>query len=270
MLYIVATPIGNLSEMSSRAIDTLNQADLIAAEDTRHSKKLLDHFNIKTKMVAYQKFNEKASAAGLISLIKQGKTIALISDAGMPIISDPGSILVAECIKEDIQISVISGPSACINALVLSGFDCAEFAFLGFLPDKKSLKDAKIAPYLRLPCPLVFYSPQQSVQKDLSFLFEKLGNREVIIARELTKKFEQVKRGVLGGDLNIKPAGEFVIVVSGFKGENLNDIAVIDLVNEYLKMGLSKMDAIKSAAKDKALPKSQVYQLFLENEEKAE
>ena len=260
MLYIVATPIGNLSEMSFRAVEVLKSVDLIAAEDTRHSAKLLTHFEIKTKMVEYHKFNERASAAGLVSILQSGKDVALISDAGMPLVSDPGAILAEECIKHGIAVTAVSGASACINALVLSGIGAAEFVMMGFLPDKQKDRQDKIRPYLTVPAALVFYSPPQSVKKDLDYLFKTLGARRVALARELTKKFEEVTRGVLGEDLGINLKGEFVIVVEGYKG-SVEDKSAEDLVAEYISMGLSKMDAIKAAAKDKGVPKSEVYKL---------
>ena len=259
MLYIVATPIGNLSEMNERAIDTLKSVDLIACEDTRHSGKLLKHFNIKTKMIVYQKFNEKSSVKGLIDLLLTGKNIALISDAGMPLISDPGSILLQECIKHNIDYTVISGPSALINAVILSGFDASEFSFLGFLPDKKSLKEAKLKPYLFTPSTLIFYSPPQNVVKDCDFLFSVFGSRRVAVIREISKIYESIYRGSLGDDLKIKEAGEFVVVIDGYKGEDKENLKEIELYNEYISMGLSKMDAIKAVARDKGVPKSVVY-----------
>ncbi|MCL2556069.1 MAG: 16S rRNA (cytidine(1402)-2'-O)-methyltransferase [Firmicutes bacterium] len=262
MLYIVATPIGNLLEMNERAIQTLKDVDLIACEDTRHSGKLLKHFDIKTKMVAYQKFNEKASTKGLIDLLLGDKNIALISDAGMPLISDPGSILIQECIANDIDYTVISGACALINAVVLSGFDTVEFSFLGFLPDKKSLRENKLKPYLFVPSTLIFYSPPQNVIKDCEFLFSIFGARRAAVIREISKMYESIYRGNLGEDLKIKEAGEFVIVVEGYKGVDKDSMSEVDLYNEYINMGLTKMDAIKAVAKDKGVPKSVIYDLI--------
>lgn len=260
MLYIVATPIGNLSELSPRAVEVLMSVALIAAEDTRHSATLLRHYGIKTPVIAYQKFNEKASAAGLIEWLKSGSDIALISDAGMPLISDPGGVLIEECVKSGVEFTVVSGPCAALNALVLSGLNAAEFCMIGFLPDKLSLREEKIRPYLTVPATLIFYSPPQSIHKDLEFLHKKLGARRVAVARELTKKFEEVVRGDLGQPLNLTLKGEFVVVVEGYKGD-IESTAPEQLVAEYMSMGLSKMDAIKRAAKDKGLSKSEVYDI---------
>jgi len=263
MLYIVATPIGNLSEMNERAIQTLKAADLIACEDTRHSGKLLKHFGIQTKMAVYQKFNERASVKGLIDLLLAGKSIALISDAGMPLISDPGSILLQECINNKIEYTVISGACALINAVVLSGFDAGQFTFLGFLPGKKSLREQKLKPFLFTPSTLIFYSPPQNIIKDCDFLFSVFGPRKVAVVREISKMYESIYRGILGEDLKIKEAGEFVIVVEGHKGEDKGSMSEFDLYNEYIGMGLSKMDAIKQTAKDKGLPKAAVYDIVV-------
>jgi len=262
MLYIVATPIGNLLEMNQRAIDTLKEVDLIACEDTRHSGKLLKHFNIDTKMVSYQKFNERASTKGLIDQLLLGKKIALISDAGMPLISDPGSILLDECIAKGIDYTIISGPCALINAVVLSGFSTSEFSFLGFLPDKKSLREAKLQPYLFVPSTLIFYSPPQNVLKDCEFLFSVFKARRVSVIREISKMYESVYRGNLGEDLKIKETGEFVIVLEGYKGADKEGMSEAELYQEYIKMGLGKMDAIKAVAKDKCVAKSVVYDLI--------
>ena len=259
MLYIVATPIGNLSEMSGRAIEVLKSVDLIAAEDTRHSSKLLKHFGIETKTVVYQKFNERESAKGLVDLMLSGKSVALISDAGMPLISDPGSVLVDRCIENGLQIVVVSGACAAINAVVLSGFSLESFSFLGFLPDKESARKDKISSYLFSPSALIFYCPPQNVDKDLNFLFNCLGKRSVVIARELTKKFESVYRGKLGEDFSkINKSGEFVIVVEGYKGEK-EKRSILEIYQEYLSLGLSKMEAMKAAAKDLGISKSEVY-----------
>jgi len=269
MLYIVATPIGNLSEMSERAVQTLKEVDFIACEDTRHSGKLLKHFGINTKMVVYQKFNERTSVKGLIDLLLSGKNIALISDAGMPLISDPGAILLQECIKHNINYTVISGACALINAVVLSGFDASEFSFLGFLPDKKLLRENKLKPYLFVPATLIFYSPPQNIKKDCDFLYSVFGNRKAAIIREISKMYESIYRGNLGEDFKIKEAGEFVIVLEGHKGESKDNMSEIELYNEYIVMGLSKMEAIKAAAKDKGVAKAVIYDLIIGLEDRS-
>lgn len=264
MLYVVATPIGNLSELSLRAIDTLKNVDLIAAEDVRHSLVLLRHYNIDTPLIKYERFSEIKAANGLICKLKEGKNIALISDAGMPLISDPGAQLIEQCIKNELEYTVISGACAAINALVLSGLSAGEFCMLGFLPDKESLRKRLTEPYLFVPGTLIFYSPPQSVAKDLSFLFSRFGARRLSVIAEITKLNERVYRGVLGDESfikNIVLKGEFVLVIEGYK-QQAEEKDAVTLTKEYMAMGLDKMDAIKRAARDKKLPKSEVYRQF--------
>lgn len=262
MLYIVATPIGNLDEMSFRAIEILKNVDIIAAEDTRRSGILLTHFDIKTPVISYYKYIEKKITDKLIEKLKSGLDIALISDAGMPLISDPGAVLLDECIKNGIDYTVVSGPCALINAVVLSGLDCSNFVMLGFLPDKISERKKLIMPYVFVPATLVFYCPPQSIEKDLEFLYSVLKNRRFALVKEISKIHETVIRGELGKPLdNINIKGEFVLVVEGYR-QAKEERSVTELVEEYLSMGLSKMEAIKAASKDKQIPKSEVYRLI--------
>lgn len=265
MLYIVATPIGNLGEITYRAVEVLKNVDLIAAEDTRHSRVLLDKYGINVPVVSYQKFNEKASAAGLVQMMKEGKDVALISDAGMPLISDPGQILTEECIKNDVPYTVVSGASAFVNALLLSGLDSTTFLMAGFLPDKTKEREAKLNDLLTVKATLIFYSPPQSVTSDLEFLHKKLGDRRAAVVREISKIHESVARGRLGDMPEFTAKGEFVILVEGYT-ESAEEMSATELAAEYIKMGMERMDAIKRAAKDKGLKKSEVYAMLLKEE----
>ncbi|MCL2675999.1 MAG: 16S rRNA (cytidine(1402)-2'-O)-methyltransferase [Firmicutes bacterium] len=266
MLYIVATPIGNLDEMNFRAVEVLKNVALIAAEDTRHSWILLDRFGVKTPMMAYEKFNEKKSAEKIVSILRKGKDVALISDAGMPLISDPGAVLVGECLRLGLEYTVVSGPCAAVSAVVLSGLNVENFVMLGFLPDKASLRRKLIEPYLFVPASLIFYSPPQSVIKDLEFLFKTLGARNFAAVKEISKIHEKITKGVLGEAIDIEPRGEYVLVVEGYK-EKAEEKDAAALVEEYVAMGLERMDAIKRAARDKGISKSEVYQCTIKQRE---
>jgi len=258
MLYLVGTPIGNLKEMSHRAVEILNSVSYIACEDTRTSKVLLDAYDIKKPLKSYHKFNESKASLDIIKDLKEGKDIALISDAGMPGISDPGNILVNKLKEESLEYTVISGPCAGINAFILSGYD-TPFTFVGFLPDKKRKEFLdELSSY---NSSLIFYCSPHSLLDDLKDMSEALGDREIAVIRELTKKFEEVtftslEKGYAG---TIK--GEFVVVVNkpnkvGGGEENLEK----DL-QTLLNMGLSKSEASKVLAKAKNLKKNDIYKL---------
>ncbi len=218
MLYIVATPIGNLKDITLRALDTLKDADLIAAEDTRRTGILLKHYNISKKMVSYNDFNKDRRAREFIGLLKEGKSIALVSDAGTPGISDPGFHIVRECVREGIQVSPIPGPNAVISALVCSGLPTDRFTFYGFLPktEEKKKKIFKLADERRETA--VFYESPYRIKKTLELLAKEFPEKNIVLARELTKKFEEFVRGTAKEvfektkERNIK--GEIVLVVN--------------------------------------------------------
>ena len=222
-LYLVATPIGNLADMTFRAVHILQQADVIAAEDTRKSSVLLSHYQIHTPLRSYHSYNLKRETPKLIELLKQGQTIALISDAGTPGISDPGYHLVQACIREDIRIIPIPGPSAIITALVASGLPSHRFVFEGFLPRKKGRK-TRLDQIAREERTVVLYESPHRILKTVKELHERLGDRSCVMARELTKKFEEFFRGTLGELVNYlesKPIkGEIVLLVQGFSKRN--------------------------------------------------
>ncbi|MCH5162782.1 MAG: 16S rRNA (cytidine(1402)-2'-O)-methyltransferase [Clostridiales bacterium] len=260
MLYIVATPIGNLDEITLRALDVLKSVDLIAAEDTRHTAVLLNKYGIPTKTVAYHKFNERAALGGLIERLKAGENIALVSDAGMPTISDPGHIIIDAAIENGIEFTVISGACAAIDALVLSGLDTRAFTVLGFLPEKNIDRERFVEPYKKLPSTLVFYSAVHDIKKDLEFLHKAFGARRVAVCREMTKMYETVVRGRLGDELDITEKGEFAVVVEGAPIESeFNALSVEEHLKKYLDEGMPQKDAIKKVAADRHVAKSEIY-----------
>lgn len=257
-VYFVATPIGNLSELCPRAEETLRNVDIIFCEDTRHSLKLLTHFKISKPLKSYHKFNEKEQLETIGELLSQGKKIAVISDGGMPCISDPGNILVNFLIKENVKYTVISGASAFVNAFVLSGMN-APFTFVGFLP-KRSSQRQTLLNGLGSGCCLIFYSSVHDVNEDIKFLAQALGNRRVTVVREISKLFEEIVHGTLAELTLESPRGEYVLVVE--RGEEeicLNGLSVAEQVQFYVDGGMSKMDAMKQTAKDRGLSKNQIY-----------
>lgn len=217
MLYIVATPIGNLKDISLRGIEVLKGVDLIACEDTRHTKILLDHYGIRTPTTSYFQHNQITKGTYLLGLLKQGKTIALVSDAGTPGILDPGYHIINSAIKNNIEITYIPGPAAFVNALVLSGKPSHEFLFAGFLPNRKMARQNRLKELSKLKYTLVFYESCHRILSTLADMVEVLGEKEIVVVRELTKKFEEVKRGkasdILEELIKQKPRGEFVVVI---------------------------------------------------------
>ena len=264
MLYFVATPIGNLDEITLRALDVLKSVDLIAAEDTRHTAILLGKYDIKTRTVAYHKFNEKSAVGELIDMLKAGKDIAVVSDAGTPTVSDPGHILIDAAIENGVDYTVVSGACAAIDALVLSGLDTRSFTVLGFLPEKNIDRQKYVEPYKSVPSTLVFYSAVHDIKKDLKFLYEAFGARKVAVCREMTKMFETVTRGTLGDELDITEKGEFVVVVEGKKRSALNDLSVEEHLSYYVDLGEELRDAVKIVARERNAPKSEIYKAAVE------
>lgn len=262
MLYFVATPIGNLQDMSLRAIETLKSVDVIACEDTRTSLKLLNKYDIKKRLVAYHKFNEKSECEKIIAMLGEGLDVAVISDAGMPLVSDPGNVLTEELSLKGIPYTVVPGATAFASALVLSGLSTDRFSFVGFLPEKKGDAEKLLAAYKNLPSTLIFYSAPHDLKKTISRLYETLGDRDAAIVKEITKIHENVERIKLSeGTKEEEPRGEYVIVVEGGKAEEnpLNSLSVEEHINLYIADGLSKMDAVKKVAKERGLKKSDVY-----------
>jgi len=264
MLYIVATPIGNLKEITYRAIEVLSSVDYILCEDTRTSKILLDNYEIKKPLKSYHKFNESKASEEIISDLKNGKDIALISDAGMPGISDPGNILVNIMIKENLEYTVVSGASALINAFVLSGYD-TPFTFVGFLSDNNKKRKETLDVLTKTSSSIIFYCSPHSLGKDLIDMYNSFGDREICVVREISKKFEEVNFTNLKEGYNGTLKGEFVVIVEKSKEEKIERDLDKDLAT-LLAMGITKTDASKILAKVHRLKKNDVYQAAINKE----
>lgn len=268
-IYLVATPIGNLEELTPRAISILESVDVIAAEDTRNTMKLLSHFGIKTRLIAHHQHNELQSAKGLIELLNQGDNIAIVSDAGYPLISDPGSIVTKMVIEAGYSVIPVSGSNAMLNALVASGLDTQHFLFYGFLKSNekdriKELHDLKYYPFT-----MVFYEAPHRIRKMLESCLQILGNRNICLARELTKKHEEFVRGNIEEILEIVDdlKGEMVVVVEGSKEQKLpeetQDSPLIhEQINQYINNGYTTNEAIKKVAKEYGLSKNDLYKEY--------
>ena len=271
-LFLVATPIGNLDDMTFRAIKVLKETDLIAAEDTRHTLQLLNHFEISKPMISYHRHNEEIKTNILIQKLKEGQNVALVSDAGTPGISDPGSEIVKEAIKEGIDIVPIPGACALINALIASGLNTEEFSFIGFLPLNKKNRKEKLEFIKKCNQTLILYEAPHKIKNTLNDLQEFVGDRKITLAREITKIHEEFIRGNINEVLDKieEPRGEFVILIEGNKEDCTNEEIILSslTVEEhykfYEKQGISKKDIIKLIAKDRNVPKNEIYQLFLD------
>ena len=266
VLYLVATPIGNLKEFSPRAIEIVNEADLVAAEDTRNSHDLLARFNIKKEMFSLREHNEKEASKYLIEQIKQGKKVVYMSDAGYPGISDPGNILVKEAIANDIAVSTISGSSAFINALVASGLETNHFFFYGFVSAKDNEAREEIASLSDLRNTLVFYEAPHRIMRTLQLLKDGLGNRYVCLARELTKLNEEYIRGTLDELLQTDEdslKGEMVLIVEGNKEKSvIKDEEIQARVAYFVELGLSQKDAINVVSEEFKINKNYIKKLM--------
>lgn len=266
-LYLVGTPIGNLEDITLRALSTLRAVDFIACEDTRHSNILLQHFDIKKPTFSLHKFNEKAKLSQVLKLLREGKEVAYISDAGMPIVSDPGFELLKAVRAAGFESEVIPGISAITTAVVGCGLDSTNFTFLGFLPQQTSHKRAVLEKFANLDTLLVIYVSSHDLKAELDFLFQVLGSRKVVLARELTKKFEEYTEGMLGEMEIGTPRGEYVVLVEGIQERSpLNELPLKQHLQLYLDSGQSKMDAMKQVAKDRGVAKSEIYRQCLEEE----
>lgn len=269
-LYIVATPIGNLEDMTLRAIRILKEVDLIAAEDTRNTLKLLNYFEIKKPLVSYHRHNEDIKKDNIIQKLKEGKNIAIVSDAGTPGISDPGQVIVKEAINENIEVIPIPGACAAINALICSGLDTKEFTFFGFLPLNKKLRKEKLEEIENETKTIIIYEAPHKLENTLRDLKEFLNERKVVIARELTKIHEEFIRGSIDEIIDRAKylKGEIIILIEGAhvqKKENyLNSISLEDHYKYYQDQGLNKKDIIKKIAKDREVSKNEIYIKFIE------
>ena len=276
ILYLVATPIGNLEDMTFRAVRILKEADLIAAEDTRNSIRLLNHFNIDTKMTSYHEYNRYDKAVYLVNRMLRGDKVALITDAGTPGISDPGEELVRQAMDAGIPVTALPGACACIDALALSGQSTRRFVFEAFLPHDKKERDRVLQSLEEETRTIVLYEAPHRLKRTLAELETRLGNREVTLCRELTKKFETVTRSSLAELLawheEHEPRGEYVLVLAGRDPEDLKreqqnrwkDLSLEEHMNHYLKDGISRKEAMKKVAADRGMKKREVYQALLD------
>lgn len=266
MLYFVGTPIGNLKDISFRAIETLKNADVIACEDTRHSLALLNAYDIKKPLIAYHKYNERDCSEKIIERLKRGENVALITDAGMPVISDPGNVLADLLVKNGLEFTVVPGATACVSALVLSGMDCSKFCFIGFLPEKKKDKLALLEKYKNLDMTLVIYSAPHDIADNIKIIYSVFGERLACAVKEITKLHERSERFYLSQGLTGEPRGEYVLIVDGAEEKSceLNSLTEKQHIEHYVKQGYSKMDALKLVAKDRKVSKSSLYKYTLE------
>lgn len=272
-LYLVATPIGNLEDITLRAIRTLRDADLIAAEDTRRTAALLNHLEIKTPLTSYFQYNEKSKGEYILAKLREGLAVALVSDAGTPAISDPGEDLVRLCAAADIPVVPVPGATAAVSALIASGLSTGRFSFEGFLSVKKKSRRDHLLAIQNHPYTMIFYEAPHKLRKTLRDLYEVLGNRRIVLARELTKKYEEIKRTTLEEAAayyrDNEPKGEFVLVVEGVvepEGETdcaLNNLSVLEHIKYYTELGYDRKEAQKAVADDRGVTKRDIYAAVL-------
>ena len=278
-LYLCATPIGNLEDITFRVLRTLKEVDLIAAEDTRHSIQLLNHFEIRTPMTSYHEYNKVDKARYLVEQLQSGVNIALITDAGTPGISDPGEELVRQCYEAGVEVTSLPGPAACVTALTMSGLSTRRFCFEAFLPAEKSDKKERLRILKELKDEtrtIIIYEAPHHLVKTLDDLYGTLGNRRITILRELTKKFETAFRTTFEEALSVygqeEPKGECVIVIEGKSPQELKqerirtweEMSIEEHMDHYISMGQDKKEAMKSVAGDRGISKRDVYQQLLQ------
>lgn len=278
-LFLCATPIGNLQDMTPRVIETLNAVDVIAAEDTRNSIKLLNHFDIHTPMTSYHEYNKVEKARQLVGQLQSGQNIALITDAGTPAISDPGEVLVAMCNEAGIKVTSLPGPAACITALTLSGLNTRRFCFEGFLPADKKEKKAVLDELKTESRTIILYEAPHHLVRTLEELYEALGQRRITLCRELTKKFETVMPTTLEDALSFykseEPRGEYVLVLEGKSMEEKRkeeiaaweDMTIEEHMAYYTDGGMDQKSAMKQVAKDRGVGKRDIYQYLVGKDE---
>ncbi|MEG1284453.1 MAG: 16S rRNA (cytidine(1402)-2'-O)-methyltransferase [Romboutsia sp.] len=272
-LYICPTPIGNLEDITYRTLRVLNEVDLIAAEDTRHSIRLLNHFDISKPLTSYHDHNKETKGDYLINKLLDGENIALISDAGMPGISDPGEMIVRQAIENNIEIEVLPGATAFVTALVGSGLNTYKFAFEGFLDRDKKVRRQQLEDVKEERRTIIFYESPHRLKDTLKDMYNILGNRKISVNRELTKKYQEIIREDLENVINIfnerEIKGEFVLIVDGFKGEkmiqnNFDNLNEREYVLALIEDGVDKKDAIKIVCKERKLKKDIVYKQVLD------
>lgn len=275
-IYLVPTPIGNLGDMTIRALDVLKNVDLIAAEDTRQSLKLLNHFEIKKPLISYHKHNEQGKSEEIIEKVKQGDSVAIITDAGTPGISDPGSVIVEKCIRDGIEFDVLPGATAFTTALVYSGLDTSKFLFKGFFPRENKEKKVWIEDLKDRTETIIMYESPYRILDTLSYLNENIENRRIAVCRELTKLHEEIYRGTIQEAIayftSKQPRGEFVLVLEGKSMEEIKrqekaeweDLSIQQHIIFFVEQGKTKKEAIKEVAKIRSLPKSEVYKYSID------
>lgn len=274
-LFLVGTPIGNLGDMTYRAVETLQSVDFICAEDTRVTAKLLNYFNIKTPLISYHEHNAKTAGQTVVNRILSGENAAIVTDAGMPCISDPGEDLVKLCAEQGIEINVVPGPSAVVSALAVSGLDTSRFAFEGFLSVTKKQRYAHLAQVKNCTSTMIFYEAPHKLIYTLKDMLEYFGDRKISLCRELTKIHEEAFRTTLSEAVEYyivnKPKGEFVIVIEGAKAEDILKSETIEQAYEQVKNLVSKgmrgADACKEIAKSTVFSKGELYALLVEDKE---
>jgi 16S rRNA (cytidine1402-2'-O)-methyltransferase len=276
VIYLVATPIGNLEDITLRALNTLKMVDIIAAEDTRHTLKLMNHFDIKKTLISYHEHNQRESGEKLIREAEEGKNIAIVTDAGTPGISDPGEGIVKLAIERNIPVYLIPGAVALIYGLVVSGINSSRFVFEGFLPTDKKGKRERLTKLKNEERTIIFYEAPHKLVRTLQDLFDNFGDRKIALCRELTKKYEEIIRCTISSAMSMynekKPLGEFVIVIEGKSSEELetekqlefDKITIEEHIKNYITGGMDKKEAIKNVAKDRNLPKSEIYKHSLD------
>lgn len=278
MLYLCATPIGNLGDITMRVAQTLAEVDMIAAEDTRVSLRLLNHLNIETPLTSYHEHNKYEKADTLIAMMLQGKNIALVTDAGTPAISDPGEVLVRRCHEEGITVTSLPGPAACITALTLSGLSTRRFVFEGFLPYDKKERNEVLESLKNEHRTIVIYEAPHHLTATLDLLYKTLGDRRMTICRELTKKFETITPTTLSAAIAFyekeEPRGEYVLVIEGRDPEEIKadvqsrweEMTIQDHMDIYLSQGMDRKDAMKRVAADRGVSKREIYQSLIDTE----
>lgn len=270
-LYLCATPIGNLEDITYRVVRTLNEVDLIGAEDTRNSIKLLNHFDIKTPMTSYHEFNKYDKAKQLVEMMKEGKNIAIITDAGTPGISDPGEEVVRQCFEAGIQVTSLPGPAACITALTMSGQKTRRFCFEAFLPKDKKEKVVVLEELKNETRTIIIYEAPHRLARTLKELRETLGNRQLTLCRELTKKYEEADKTTIDRAIEKyngkEPRGEYVLVIEGKSQEEIQEenkqkwesMTIEEHMEYYISQGNDKKSAMKLVAKDRGVSKRDIY-----------
>ena len=270
-LYLVPTPIGNLKDITLRALEVLKSVDEIAAEDTRTSLKLLNHFEIKKSLFSYHKHNEQGKSLDIINKLKNGVNIALITDAGTPGISDPGSVIVERCIEEKIEFEVLPGATAITTALVYSGLDTTKFSFRGFLPRENKDRNPIIDEVKNIRDTIILYEAPHRLVNTLNYIKDNIGDRKIAICRELTKLHEEIYRGKISEAIEffseVRPRGEFVLVIEGKSDEDIkaereahwNSLSIEEHLIRTIESGIDKKEAIKIVAKERGLSKKEVY-----------